>query len=150
MNLLGTETPLWAYLAAVAFVAVACWAWNWFRDQYEPAWTSRLPRFTRRWYGTGAHVCLKVAAEGLDVPDRYEVLEWGDRFTPVPWLCVRNMEDEDAVALWGPVTDFSALYVRKWHPFLALRLLLTGHPMSPRSHDSLPLGHGAPRERRPS
>jgi hypothetical protein len=131
-------------LVFLAAFAVAIIAWGWFRDQYEPAWTGRLPRFTRRWYGTRAHICLKSEAEGLEIPDLYEVIEWGDDSTPVPWLCVRFAPDPEAEASWRPVTDFSAAYVRRFHPVIALELLLKGYPGSPFLYDPLPLGHGAP------
>jgi hypothetical protein len=140
---MNATIPVWAILALLAAMALIDAVWSWFRDQYEPRWSGRLPRFTRRWYGTGAHVCLKSAADGLDIPDRYEVVEWGDDSTDIPWLCVRNLEHEEAEASWGPVTEFSDFYVRRFRPFIAARLLFSGHPVSPFSYHPLPQVRGA-------
>ena len=113
---------LWQILAALGVMLAVNLAWSWFRDQYEPAWTGRFPRFTRRWYATGAHVRSRDMAR---FPDIYEVLEWGDDSTDVPWLVVQSVEEEDAPREWVPVTAFAAFQVRKLRPHW--RHAVTGH-----------------------
>jgi hypothetical protein len=137
---MSTAIPVWQILAFLGVFLVVTLAWSWFRDQYEPVWTGRLPRFTRRWYGLRAHVCFK---SGCEPPDRHEVIEWGDDSTDVPWLCVRNIdlvsyEDGPPEPFWAPLTDFSPYAVRRFHPVWALRSLLEGRPVSPFSYDTLP------------
>jgi hypothetical protein len=140
---MSTAIPIWQILAFLGVFLVVTSAWSWFRDQYEATWAGRLPRFTRRWYGTRAHVRIR-SGEGHEIPGLFEVLEWGDDSTEVPWLCVRDLEDEDTGAFWRPVTDFCDYSVRQFHPVWALRSLLEGHLVSPFSYHALPYGHGAP------
>ena len=109
MNLLTTETPLWAYLSAVAFVALASWTVSWLKDHYELA--GRRP--VRRWYGTGAWVTLRD-----DGPGRWVVTAWSDEATPVPSLLVSPVDEEDADAFWGAVTDFDPYAIRRFRPRL--------------------------------
>lgn len=117
---------------------------NWFAGQYEVSWAGRLPRFTRRWYSLGAWVHLKYGGRKVAPPDRFEVLEWGDDSTEVPWLCVRNIDfagyaDFDPPqARWMPAEDFIPFAVRRFHPVMALGSLLAGRPVSPFTHDTLP------------
>jgi hypothetical protein len=108
-GIMSTGIPLWLVLSILAAVVIADWAWGRFRDQYEVAWHGRLPRLTRRWYGTGARIRSRDMAR---FPDIYEVLEWGDDSTDVPWLAVRSVTDEDAERVWVPVTAFAAFQVR--------------------------------------
>lgn len=109
---LGTETPLWAYLAAVAFIALASWSASWLKDHYELAGQ----RPVRRWYGTGAWVTLRRDA-GVSL-DTYRVDGWSDDSTTVPWLLVSCMDSEDPVAFWAAVTDFSPYAIRRFRPHL--------------------------------
>jgi hypothetical protein len=112
---MSTALPVWQILALIGVFLVATLAWGWFRDQYEPVWTGRLPRFTRRWYGLRAHVRIR-SEEGHEIPDLFEVVEWGDDSTEVPWLCVRTVGDENAVSFWAPVTGFTPVAVRRLRP----------------------------------
>ncbi len=122
---------------------------NWFTGQYEVAWPGRLPRFTRRWYSRGAHVCLKSGGRNPADPDRFEVLEWGDESTETPWLCVRNIDfagyaDFDPPqASWVRAEDYAPYAVRRFHPVLAARSLAAGHPAWPFWYETLPLSRSA-------
>jgi hypothetical protein len=134
---MNAAIPIWQILVFLAAFGVVVLTWGWFRGQYEVTRTGRLPWFTRRWYGLGAWVCLKSGGRDVTPPDRFEVIEWGDDSTEVPWLCVRNL-DEEGGALWLPVTDFSPFCVRRLHPVMALGSLFVGRPVSPFTHDTLP------------
>lgn len=107
------SSPLWQILAVLGALMVIDGIWSWFRDQYEPVPGARFPRFARRWYATGAHIRNRDMAR---FPDIYEMLEWGDDSTDVPWLVVRPVGDEDAEHRWLPVTLFAAYQVRRFRP----------------------------------
>lgn len=117
MNPLNAAMPMWVFLVIIASVAAFCAAWDWFRDHYEPAWHGRLPRFTRRWYGTGARVCFKADADLAD-PAWFQVLEWGDDHTDVPWVLLYVPDDEEFPACWCPVTDLAPYALRRLHPWV--------------------------------
>lgn len=110
---LTTETPLWAYLAAIVLIVSASWVASWLKDHYELAGH----RPVRRWYGTGAWVTLRREA-GLFAPDRYVIAAWSHEATSVPWLLAAPVDDEDAEAFWAPVTDFAPDAIRRFRPYL--------------------------------
>lgn len=103
---MSTLIPLWQILALLAVAVIVSSAHGWAADQYEFRWSG----FTRRWYGTRAHVCLR-AEEDDDDAERYTVIAWDDEGTDVPWLLVEAMDD-DWTAHWAPVTDFAPYTVR--------------------------------------
>lgn len=113
MNPLNVQTPLWAYLSAVALIVIVSWLSSWLKDHYELS--GRRP--VRRWYGTGAWVTLRRDA-GPVPPPRWAVAAWDDQATPVPWLLVSPVDDEDSEAFWGAVTDFSPHAIRRFRPWL--------------------------------
>jgi hypothetical protein len=116
MNPLNTETPLWAYLAAVALVAFAVQAGSWVKDHYELS--GRRP--VRRWYGTGAWVTLRADA-GQDEPERFKVLAVDADDSDIPWLKAGSAgfaAGEDAEPFWAPVTDFAPEAVRRFRPWI--------------------------------
>ena len=113
---MSTPIPIWTVFALLAIALVVNWAWAWFRDQYEITWAGRFPRPARRWYATGAHIRSRDMAR---FPDIYEVLEWGDESTDVPWLCVQALADGDPPREWVPVTAFAAWQVRRFRPHRA-------------------------------
>jgi hypothetical protein len=127
--------PLWLALA-IFFAALALSSvQTWFGDQYEVTRGARFRlRVTRRWYGTRAHVCLR-SAEDDDGALRFAVLDWNDESTPVPWLLVANIDDEDDGPYWAPVSDFAPYTVRRLRP----HILRTEHYRFPQLFDYRPL-----------
>ena len=113
---MNTPVHLSTILVVIGAVLVATAAWEWFRDQYEPAGRYGL-RFTRRWYGTRAHVCFRSDA-GLEDPAWFRVVEWGDDHTDVPWVVIAAPDDEEFPACWCPVTDLAPYAVRRLHPWI--------------------------------
>jgi len=112
---MSTAIPIWQILAFLgAFLAVTS-VWDWFRNQYEAIWPGRFPRFTRRWYGTGARVCFRTDA---DLHDRawFQVTDWIDENTEVPWVLIAPPDDEDFPPCWCPVTDLAPYAVRSLRP----------------------------------
>jgi hypothetical protein len=141
---MNTAIPIWQILAFLGAFLCVTLAWGWFRDKYEVTWAGRLPRFTRRWYSLGAWVRLKSAGRKATHPERFEVLEWGDDSTEVPWLCVLNIDFAGYAEFgpphprWMPAEDFIPFAVRRFRPVMALGSLFAGHPVSPFTHDTLP------------
>jgi hypothetical protein len=113
---MSTAIPVWQILTFLGAALVTTSAWDWFRDQYEPTGHFGL-RFTRRWYGTGAHVCFRVDAD-LEDPDWFRVIEWGDDSTDVPWVLIGPPDDEEFPPCWCPVTDLAPYAVRRLHPWI--------------------------------
>ena len=119
MNPLNAETPLWAYLAGIAVVALACQAASWLKDRYELAGH----RPVRRWYGTGAWVTLRAEEDDISAP-RYTVVAWDAGNCEAPWLKVSQLApdsrfwDEDSEPFWTPVTCFAPHSVRRFRPHL--------------------------------
>jgi hypothetical protein len=112
---MNTAIPIWQILAFLGVFLVITSAWGWFRDQYEPVWTGRLPRFTRRWYGSGARVCFRSDADLAD-PAWFRVAGWIDEGTDVPWVQIAAPGDEDFPSCWCPVTDLAPYAVRSLRP----------------------------------
>lgn len=115
----------WLILACMLGGIILGGIQDWFTGQYEA--TFRMPfrfRVTRRWYGTSAHVCLRIAEDDED-PARYVVLDRDEENTAAPWLKVHKLNpeafsywDEDAEAFWAPVTDFAPYTVRLLRPHI--------------------------------
>jgi hypothetical protein len=125
----------WLIAAALIASWLSATFAGWFRDQYEFTacrYARRIPglRVTRRWYGTRAHVWLRLCAGGGDQV-RYRVIRWDDESTGTPWLLVRALDDHIDCGsfqvpvgdepFWAPVTDFAPLAVRRFRPVLSLR-----------------------------
>jgi hypothetical protein len=118
LSLLGTETPLWAYLSVVAFALLASWSASWLKDRYELS--GRRP--VRRWYGSTARVILRGNENDPGAP-RYAVLAWDAGDCEVPWLKARQLAGDsffwdDAEPFWAPVTQFAPHSVRTFSPHL--------------------------------
>lgn len=111
----GHVSPLWA---CAALILIAAWLLSritaWLSGQYEV--TAASPwrfRLTRRWYGIRAHVLCR------DCGDVYEVRDFSDDSTAVPWLLVSNTDDDTGEdVFWEPVTGFTPYAVRRFRPRL--------------------------------
>lgn len=110
----------WGWLGALLAALVLARAQDWAAGQYEFTCGGRWPHIARRWYGRHARVCLRAGrADGDDDRDfRFNVLRWCSESTPVPWLLVENIDDEDDGPYWGPVTDFAPYTVRRLRPHI--------------------------------
>lgn len=91
---------------------------SWAGDRWEFT-GRRLP--VRRWYGTGARVCL-----GSNANQVFRVISWSDEGTEVPWLLVVLHsgtswyidEPREPQPRWMPVTSFAPGRVRRFRPHL--------------------------------
>jgi hypothetical protein len=100
----------WIILALVLAGDAIAMIQEWLKDRYELTWTGterlKRPGIERRWYGTNARVRRSLGV--------YQVIQWSEESTEVPWLLVQDADGE--AACWAPVTDFAPHEVRRF-PF---------------------------------
>jgi len=111
--------------AAVTLIAVLVIP-GWFRDRYELG--HRPLRLRRRWYGTGCHIIVKdfgphpitedFTTSQHPRTDRYQVLEWENQHTRVPWIKITNIDGIDSGAFWTEVTTLCPYSVPVLRPGL--------------------------------
>lgn len=113
-----TFTPAnFGWVIAIWLIAGTATAgiWNGISDR----WEITRGRPARRWYGPGAHVCLR-ADESADDAHRYLVTLLDDEDTEVPWLRVRDIDDEEAEPFYAPVTVFAPHSVPRLRPHILM------------------------------
>lgn len=115
---MNVQVPLWqAWIVVVAFFAFI-WTTEWFSRQYKIHRRGRFWfRIIRRWYGEHAHVCFRVDEE-LDDPMWYQVLDWTDDYTEIPWVLIYRPDDDQLPAIWCPLSDLAPYTVRVLRPWI--------------------------------
>lgn len=118
MNIVAREDLGWIIaiwlLGGIVLSAIT----TWFASQYEIIHLRRFgTRVARRWYGTRAHVSFRSDAD-LDDPAWFQVLEWTDENTDVPWVLIAAPDDEELPPCWCPVTDLAPYSVRRLRPWI--------------------------------
>jgi len=91
------------------FSCVSAWSDNRYEVTAVSSWRFRL---TRRWYSIRSRVRCG------DRGEVYEVRDWSDDGTAVPWLLVANFNGDPDDVYWCPVTDCTPSAVRRFRPRL--------------------------------